>query len=71
MIHKLNKIQNLEWKGLWIGIIWSIWDIKNMIVFKDEIVDQIEMLYLTQLKLLLWLKNLVFFSLFSIGCCVL
>ena len=35
----LNNKENKIWKGLWISIIWNIWNHRNKIVFKQGKVD--------------------------------
>lgn len=35
----VNVKQNLVWKGVWTTIVWSIWDQRNRIVFKQGKID--------------------------------
>jgi len=53
----LNQKQNLVWKSLWIAIIWSIWNHRNNVVFKDERVDVEEIFYMHRLKSWMWMKK--------------
>ena len=48
--------QNLVWKGVWTTIVWSIWEQRNRVVFKQDKVDVEEIFHLAQLKSWLWLK---------------
>ncbi len=55
LIH-LNNKQNQVWKGLWVAIIRSIWDQRNLIVFKQGIPDAEEVFHSAQLATWLYLK---------------
>lgn len=44
-------------KGLWVAMIWSIWDHRNKIIFKQEKVDVEEVFHMAQLKTWIWMKS--------------
>jgi len=50
----LNAKQNQVWKGVWVTIVRSIWEQRNLVVFKQGTVDVDEILHLAQLSV--WLK---------------
>ena len=52
----LTNQQNQVCKGLWIAIIRSIWDQRNLIVFKQGILDAEEIFHSAQLATWLCLK---------------
>ena len=52
----LNSKENKIWKGLWISIIWNIWNHRNKIVFKQGKVDPEEIFTLSQLNAWTWMK---------------
>jgi len=56
ILDHVNSKQNLVWKGVWAAIVWSIWEHRNRIVFKQGKVDVEEIFHLPQLKSWLWLK---------------
>jgi len=41
---------------MWVAIVWEIWNHKNKIVFKNEVVDADEIFCLAQLKGWTWSK---------------
>jgi len=47
---ELTEKQNKIWKGVWIEIIWMIWNHKNKIVFKHGKVDTQELFCMVQLN---------------------
>jgi len=51
--NKHNKI----WKGVWVNVIRSIWDQRNLITFQQRVVDAEEIFQRAQLKSWLWLKH--------------
>ena len=55
LIH-LSIKQNQVWKGLWIVIVRSIWDQRNLVVFKQGIPDAEEIFHSAQLSTWLCLK---------------
>jgi len=56
LIQASNK-QDMVWKGIWVAIIRSIWEHRNLIVFKQGVADAEEMFQQVQLKSWLWMKN--------------
>ncbi|XP_068487113.1 uncharacterized protein [Phaseolus vulgaris] len=56
LIHLSSK-QNQVWRGVWVGIIRSIWEQRNQVVFKGGVPDPEEILQNAQLLSWLWLKN--------------
>ena len=52
-----NNKQNMVWKGIWAAIIRCIWEHRNSVVFKQEIVDAEEVFQKAQLKSWLWMKH--------------
>jgi len=56
MVHGSYK-QNLVWKGVWAAIVRCIWDHRNLVVFKQGVVDAEEMFQKAQLKSWLWMKH--------------
>ncbi len=50
----LNVNQNQIWKGIWVSIVRSIWDQRNLVVFKQGTADAEEIFHLAQLST--WLK---------------
>ena len=52
----LNSKENKIWKGLWISIIWNIWNHRNKIVFKQGKVDPEEIFTLIHLNAWAWMK---------------
>ncbi|XP_068504156.1 uncharacterized protein [Phaseolus vulgaris] len=48
--------QNLVLKGIWAAIVRCIWDQRNAIIFKQDVVDVEEILQMAQLKSWLWMK---------------
>jgi len=53
-LYHLNAKQNQVWKGVWATIVRSIWDQRNLVVYKQGIVDVEEIFHLAQLSV--WLK---------------
>jgi len=53
---QMNYKQNLVWKGVWAAIVWSIWDQRNRIIFKQDSVDTEQIFHMAQLKTWLWLR---------------
>jgi len=59
----LNVKQNQVWKGVWVNINRSIWDQRNLVVFKQGTTDAEEIFHLAQLTVWLKLKfGTTFFS---------
>ncbi|XP_068466211.1 uncharacterized protein [Phaseolus vulgaris] len=50
-----NK-QDLIWKGIWTAIVRSVWEHRNLVAFKQGVVDAKEMFQQAQLKSWLWMK---------------
>jgi len=42
---------------MWITIVWTIWNHRNKIVFKQDRVDALEIFYMEQLNIWTWLKQ--------------
>jgi len=51
-----NKKANVVWKGVWVAVVWEIWYHRNRIVFKNGVVDDVEIFTLAQLKAWSWAK---------------
>ena len=49
--------QNQVWKGIWAAVVRCIWDQRNIILFKQGVVDVEEIFQMTQLKSWSWLKH--------------
>jgi len=45
-----RKGVNRVWKGMWVAIVSEIWNLRNKVVFKGEVVDAEEIFCLAQLK---------------------
>jgi len=45
-----RKGVNRVWKGMWVAIVSEIWNLRNKVVFKGELVDAEEIFCLAQLK---------------------
>jgi len=56
-LYHVNNKQNLVWSGVWAAIVRSIWDQRNEVVFKQEVVDAEEIFQKAQIKAWLWLKH--------------
>lgn len=56
---------NREWKGMWVTIVSEIWNYRNKVVFKGEVMDVDEIFTLAQLKDWLWMKHKVMRITFS------
>ena len=50
----LSVKQNQIWKGVWVAIVRSMWDQRNLVVFKQGTADVEEIVHLAQLSV--WLK---------------
>ena len=59
LLNQASSKQNLVRKGVWVNIIRGIWDQRNLIVFKQGVVDAEEILQRAQLKSWLWMKHKV------------
>jgi len=46
----LNNKQNGVWKCVWMAIVWVIWNHRNNIIFRDEMVYAKEVFTMAQLK---------------------
>jgi len=57
--------QNLVLKGVWAAIVRCIWDQRNSILFKQEVVDAEEILQMAKLKSWLWMKHRAAFHTYS------
>jgi len=53
---QVSKKQDMDWKGIWAAIVWSVWEQRNLVVFKQGVVDVEEMFQQAQLKSWLWMK---------------
>ena len=42
--------QNLIWKGVWAVVVWSIWEQRNFIIFRQGVVDEEQNFHMAQLK---------------------
>jgi len=56
LVH-LNHKQNQVWKGVWIAVIRSIWEQRNLVVFKQGVVDAEDIFHLAPLSVWLRLKH--------------
>jgi len=45
------------WKGVCIAIVWTLWNHRNNIVFRNGLRDPKEIFSLAQVKVWAWLKN--------------
>jgi len=54
---ELNLKGNMLWKGVWIAIVWTLWNHRNNIIFRNGIPDPKEIFSLTQVRVWEWLKN--------------
>jgi len=52
-----SKVQNEVWKGVWVAIVWCLWEQRNQVVFNQGVADAEEVFHNAQLKSWLWLKN--------------
>jgi len=50
------KKQICLWKGMWGAIVSEVWKLRNKIIFQNGVVDDVEILAMTQLKAELWAK---------------
>ncbi len=50
----LSVKQNQIWKGVWVAIVRSMWDQRNLVVFKQGTADVEEIVHIAQLSV--WLK---------------
>jgi len=55
-IAQASSKQNLVLKGVWAAIVRCIWNQRNSILFKQEVVDAEEILQMVQFKSWLWMK---------------
>ncbi|XP_068475121.1 uncharacterized protein [Phaseolus vulgaris] len=55
LTHVSNK-QEMVWKGIWASIVRSVWEHRNLVVFKQGVVDAEKMFQQAQLKSWLWMK---------------
>jgi len=58
LIQASNK-QNMVWKGIWAAIVRCIWEHRNLVVFKQGVVDAEEVFQQAHLKSWLWMKHKV------------
>jgi len=56
LIGQKNNV-NRVWKGMWMTIVTKIWNHRNKIVFKEGVVDVVEVFSLAQLKVWSWVKH--------------
>ena len=49
--------KNQFWKGFWVVVFWSIWDQRNLAIFKQGIADAEEIFHSAQLSAWLSLKH--------------
>jgi len=61
---ELNDIQNIIWKGVWIAIVWTVWNYANKIIFNQGKVDVHEIFCIAQLNAWVWLTHKVFATIF-------
>lgn len=50
----LSAKQNLLWKAIWSIVIWTLWNCRNNVIFRDEEVEVEKMLELIQLRSWNW-----------------
>jgi len=53
---QVSNKQEMVWKGIWAAIVRSVWEHRNLVVFKQGVVDAEEMFQQAQLKSWLWMK---------------
>jgi len=51
----LSKSCNIVWRCMWVATIWSIWNQRNNIIFRNAKVDVEEMFSLAQVKTWVWI----------------
>jgi len=56
-LSQISNKQNMVWKGVWTTVVRCIWDQRNVVVFKQGIVDAEEMFEKAQIKSWLWMKH--------------
>jgi len=56
LVH-FNHKQNMVWKGMWVTVVRCIWEQRNLIIFKQGVVDEEEIFHLAQIKAWLWMKH--------------
>ena len=54
---QFNAKRNRVWKGMWIAVLWSIWNRRNGVVFKERKVDAEEIFSLAQLQAWTWMRR--------------
>ena len=47
----------MVWKGMWVTVVRCIWEQRNLIIFKQGVVDEEEIFHLAQIKAWLWMKH--------------
>jgi len=57
---ELNGKQNNVWKGLWITIIWMIWNHRITVIYRQGKVNAKQMLFMILLYVCLWMKYCTF-----------
>ena len=56
-LFQVSNKQNKIWKGVWVNVIRSIWDQRNLITFQQGVVNAEEVFQRAQLKSWLWMKH--------------
>ena len=56
-LFQVSHNQNLVWKGVWTAVVKCIWDHKNLVVFKQGVVDAEGMFQQAQIKYWQWMKH--------------
>jgi len=45
-----NSTENSMWRFMCVVVIWGIWNHENRVIFKEAVVDSVEILTITQIK---------------------
>ncbi|XP_068487096.1 uncharacterized protein [Phaseolus vulgaris] len=65
---QVSNKQEMVWKAIWAAIVRSVWEHRNLVVFKQGVVDAEEMFQQAQLKSWLWMKyRWIFMEYFGSG----
>ena len=57
VLFQFNVKNNRVWKGVWIAVLWSIWNHMNGVVYRDRKVDAEEIFSMAQLQAWAWMKR--------------
>ncbi|XP_068466484.1 uncharacterized protein [Phaseolus vulgaris] len=54
---QVSNNQTLIWNGVWVAVVRCIWDQRNLIIFKQGVVDAEDIFQKVQLKTWMWMKH--------------